>query len=376
MPRFTTILKKFIFIIPLLIVIPAFIVLSLFNKPLIIFPRNEYKDRLKSYADDEMGGSSEIIDFVVLDNKIIFTYVLKKSQVSSFAGISFDVSLLDISSYDILTIQLASTLPARYIVTLMCFTSGKSRLSELDTLVHFNKTIDIKEANQTYRIDMNTMVKTEYNKKEKNIKKPAGSIHPTNLLFIHLKEMVNVDNIQENSWAFDKIKTVIIEEISFHKSYFLYYILLTGFVLVYYVFSFLFIQFRKKTGQVSDSGKKPNLPFIQLDVKTYQEEDIKKITDILNEYVFNPEFSIHMVYNMTGLSELRISRLIKVKYNLSFKQLLNSIRLKEAKRLLLQSDLKIYDIAFKIGYNNNTYFCKLFKNQFGITPKEFRGRDN
>lgn len=376
MPRLTTILKKLIFIIPLLIIIPAIILLSLINKPLVIFPHEEYKDRLESYADDELGGNSEIIDFDVLGNKIIFTYMLKKSQISSFAGISFDVSFLDISSYDILEIQLTATLPARYLVTLMCFSSGETRLSELDTIVHFNKEIEIKEANQTYRIDMSTMIKTEYDKTGKNKKKQNRSSRPTNLLFFHFKEMLNVDNIKENGWSFDKIKTIIVEEISFHRSYLLYYILLAGFAVIYYAVSFLFILFRIKTGRITTPGEKQNLPFIQLEIETYQEEDIKKIVKVLKEHVFDPEFSIHTVYDMTGLSELRISRLVKDEYSLSFKQLLNSIRLNEAKRLLLQSDLKIYDIAFKIGYNNNTYFCKLFKNQFGVTPKKFRCSNN
>jgi AraC-like DNA-binding protein len=374
MPRLIPIFKKLIVAVPLFICIPAIIILSLFNKPLIIFPNNEYKDRLESYADDEMGGNSEIIDFDVLDNKIIYTYVLKKSQISSFVGMSFDVSLLDISSFDILTIHLTATVPARYLVTLMTFARGESRLSELDTIVHFNKEIDVKEANQIYRIDMRTMIKTEYNKTGKKIKKQSRSSRPTNLLFIHLKEMVHVDNIRENGWSFNKIKTIIIEGISFHRSYFFYYILIAGFVVLYYTGSLVFILYWKKAGKTAARRKK-DLPFIQLDIETYEEEDIKKIMNSFKKHIFDPDFSIHTVYNMTGLSELRVSRLIKGKYNLSFKQLVNSIRLNEAKRLLLESDLKIYDIAFKIGYNNNTYFCKLFKSQFDITPKEFRCRD-
>jgi YesN/AraC family two-component response regulator len=78
------------------------------------------------------------------------------------------------------------------------------------------------------------------------------------------------------------------------------------------------------------------------------------------------------MYDATGLSESRISRLLKSAYNGSFKQVVNSIRLNEARRLLLETDLKIYDIAFKTGYNNNTYFCKLFKKQFGSSPRELR----
>ena len=188
--------------------------------------------------------------------------------------------------------------------------------------------------------------------------------------------MFNVYNIHENGWSFNKIKTIIIEEISFHRSFFIHYIVLIIFTVLYYVVYLLFMLFRKKTKQAPLLREKLDLPLIHLDVESYQEEDLKKIMNTFQQYVFDPEFSIHTVYDITGQSKLRITRLIKDTYDLSFKQLINSIRLNEAKRLLLKSDLKIYDIAFKIGYNNNTYFCKLFKKQFGFTPKEFRSQND
>ncbi|MBN2440876.1 MAG: helix-turn-helix transcriptional regulator [Spirochaetales bacterium] len=372
MSRITTIAKRLVLLIPLFVIIPTVSLLVFFNKPLTIFPGKDYRDRIVDYADDELGGNSRIIAFNVLENKIIFTYVLGKSGISSFAGISFDVSLLDISAYDIMEIHIAATTPAHYLINLMAFIEGESRLSELDTFAHFNKEIDVKAANQVYKIDVTKLVKTEYDKLGRMYKKKPGNNRPTQLLFIHLKEMINVDNMQESSWSFDKVKTIIIEEISFHRSNRFYYLLLVIAVILYYGVYFSWRLLRKKPGIHNVHRKNRNLPFIQLKVESYEEEDLKKIMSALQEHVFEPEFSIHTVYNITGQSTKRIVMIIQDKYDLSFKQLVNSIRLNEAKRLLLKSDLKIYDIAFKIGYNNNTYFCKLFKKHFGVTPKEYR----
>ena len=47
-------------------------------------------------------------------------------------------------------------------------------------------------------------------------------------------------------------------------------------------------------------------------------------------------------------------------------------RLSDAKELLLGSDLSIKEIAKRTGYANNFYFSKVFKDEFGISPKKFR----
>ncbi|MFC0186535.1 helix-turn-helix transcriptional regulator [Pseudarcicella hirudinis] len=51
---------------------------------------------------------------------------------------------------------------------------------------------------------------------------------------------------------------------------------------------------------------------------------------------------------------------------------LNDIRLGHASRLLIDTTLTIAEISFKCGYNNLSYFNRIFKKKHGCTPKEFR----
>jgi AraC family transcriptional activator of pobA len=44
----------------------------------------------------------------------------------------------------------------------------------------------------------------------------------------------------------------------------------------------------------------------------------------------------------------------------------------EAKRLLINQDLSISEIAYELNFNDNSYFTKFFKKQVGVTPEEFR----
>ena len=49
-----------------------------------------------------------------------------------------------------------------------------------------------------------------------------------------------------------------------------------------------------------------------------------------------------------------------------------SVRMKKARELLEFSGYRIADIAQKVGYEDYTYFCKVFKKENGKTPLEYR----
>jgi len=55
----------------------------------------------------------------------------------------------------------------------------------------------------------------------------------------------------------------------------------------------------------------------------------------------------------------------------SFNNILDSIRITNAKRMLLETDLKVYQIAEQTGYKNLDYFYLKFKKYVGISPKEY-----
>ena len=46
--------------------------------------------------------------------------------------------------------------------------------------------------------------------------------------------------------------------------------------------------------------------------------------------------------------------------------------MKEAKRLLADTDLKIIEISQKVGYDNEKHFMKMFKATCGVSPTEYR----
>ncbi|OLS42203.1 AraC family transcriptional regulator [Bacillus sp. MRMR6] len=67
-----------------------------------------------------------------------------------------------------------------------------------------------------------------------------------------------------------------------------------------------------------------------------------------------------------------LSKNIKNATKYTFKELLQEKRLNKAKHLLEGTTIPITEIAELVGYDNISYFYKIFKNKYGLTPKKFR----
>lgn len=57
---------------------------------------------------------------------------------------------------------------------------------------------------------------------------------------------------------------------------------------------------------------------------------------------------------------------------MSAARFIRMIRLKRAKQLLDNTDYTVSEILYQVGFTNPSYFAKCFKQQFGISPSEYR----
>ncbi|QGG56463.1 response regulator [Paenibacillus sp. B01] len=68
------------------------------------------------------------------------------------------------------------------------------------------------------------------------------------------------------------------------------------------------------------------------------------------------------------------SKRFKEKYGESFVDFLNGLRMKEAARLLVETDMKIRDISERVGFDDAAYFGGVFRKRFGATPGQYRDK--
>ncbi|MBQ4526613.1 MAG: AraC family transcriptional regulator [Clostridia bacterium] len=106
---------------------------------------------------------------------------------------------------------------------------------------------------------------------------------------------------------------------------------------------------------------------------SHTERNIRRIMieDFVNEY-YDTDISIKSLADALFLSVKQTERVFKKEMGMNFKAFVKKIRLESAMYYLSNSDMSVEDIAEKAGYKSYNGFYKLFLNEIGCTPNEFR----
>lgn len=106
-------------------------------------------------------------------------------------------------------------------------------------------------------------------------------------------------------------------------------------------------------------------------VPSQNSELIKKAMSYISKH-FNEPLTLEDVALEVHLHPSYFSTMFKQSTGSSFKEYLNMVRIEESKRLLSNTDFPIIDIAVAVGFEDQSYFSKVFKKYTGLTPKQFR----
>lgn len=98
----------------------------------------------------------------------------------------------------------------------------------------------------------------------------------------------------------------------------------------------------------------------------YSEYTRKAISYIQSNYTKN--VSLNEVAEYVGINSSYLSRVFKEDCGMGFVEYLNNIRVGYAKQLIETEGLKLKDVAKRVGFNNYTYFFKVFKDVLNVTP--------
>ncbi|WP_019850561.1 AraC family transcriptional regulator [Desulfitobacterium sp. PCE1] len=98
---------------------------------------------------------------------------------------------------------------------------------------------------------------------------------------------------------------------------------------------------------------------------------VKKAIDFTFQYL-NEELSLKRITEYLNINKSYFCKLFKHHMGITYTKFVNELRIEKSKKLLLETDLSILDIALSLGYNNPNYFIKAFKEQLGTTPLKYR----
>src|SRR5215207_10530367 len=98
---------------------------------------------------------------------------------------------------------------------------------------------------------------------------------------------------------------------------------------------------------------------------------VERVITAARERLCEP-ISLRDMSRVAYLSTFHFNRVFHQITGLPPTQFISAMRLEEAKRLLLNSQLSITDICFEVGYNSLSTFTRRFTQRVGLGPREFR----
>jgi len=87
---------------------------------------------------------------------------------------------------------------------------------------------------------------------------------------------------------------------------------------------------------------------------------------------YEKRLTLEEVAAQVYLSKSYLSKIFNDEMNCSFTNYINSLRIEKSKTLLLDSSADIIEIALEVGFDDQSYFTKVFKKQVGVAPGRFR----
>ena len=103
----------------------------------------------------------------------------------------------------------------------------------------------------------------------------------------------------------------------------------------------------------------------------YSENVSKAIHFIQNKYM-DPKLSVAKISEQVGFSEAWLSTKFKDEVGIGVSDYINSVRITNAKKMLLDPDIMIYEVSEQCGFTSSQYFSKVFKGLVGVTPNRYQ----
>lgn len=99
---------------------------------------------------------------------------------------------------------------------------------------------------------------------------------------------------------------------------------------------------------------------------------VEQITQYVNSHYANPDLSLDLLGDTFGLAPRLVSKLFKAGTGIRFIDYVLELRMKEAERLLKETNLPVQAIGMQVGYPQVISFIRTFKRYSGQTPGEYR----
>ncbi|MCA6052196.1 helix-turn-helix domain-containing protein, partial [Bacteroides thetaiotaomicron] len=96
------------------------------------------------------------------------------------------------------------------------------------------------------------------------------------------------------------------------------------------------------------------------------------VISVIKSNMSEGDFDVVQLADALAVSKSSLYRKMKIATGLSPIEFIRNIRLKHGSQLLKDKSISVAEVAYECGFSNPKYFATCFKEEFGVTPKEYQ----
>jgi len=356
-------LKSKYFFVPVTLLSAVFVsTLTYFTgiKEKVIFPKAESFE-YACYTDEANGGNSQVLNYSVSDSVIDIEFKLNDQFYSPYVGLILspkNQNIINVEKYNQISLTVSGRDIDRIGISLYNPALKPGESSE-ETLFH--SYLNINDQRLEYDIPLSEFQVPDWWADLHQLgDSPKTVLDHKNILHINIGTAFTPQIDQEKNIKIYRLAFTRNNQKLFVTLGIIYFILVLANIGILYLKNK-----RKKT------NAEVVITYKSLEIKDLS-NDNEKCIEYINLNYSQSDLTLEIIAEATATTPRKITKIINDRFQCNFKTYLNRIRINEAKRLLTESDLNIGEISFKVGFNNQSHFNRVFKSETGKSPSEYR----
>jgi len=320
------------------------------------------------YTDVELGGTSQ--NSLKTGQGLQFEYVLGDGYQYAFSGISIDIysdqeetssndiTFLDVTEFESMELTMNIAQGKKIPIQLLTFLDGYSKEGDNNSLIFYEQFLEYDSSVEIQSIPLERFaIPNWWRASHPNIKTDELSLALKKVKAINIQSCIIINKNVPDKYTISGIHFTTENQ---------HYLLVAALGCTISLFLWMIAYYKQKKMLLVSYSQ------IASKKKVSAKDQEENVLSYINENYTDPEISILTLEKQLSIHKNKLSELIKQDSNLTFKQYLNSIRVLEAKRLLLATELSISEIAYEVGYSNVSHFNRVFKSLESCSPSSFK----
>lgn len=336
-----------------------------YDKPLHIFPSNDTFFEYTALSDKTSKEGNTITTVDTSENHLHFSYNLDSKAEYPYAMLLFHAhefsQAIDLKKYRFINMEINPIKTDDFVFSIYMYVPGFSDPGLTETHRPYIIKYITHENQSKYKYHLKSLATPGW---WFSINKTSDeALPPTNW-----KKMTHLSLSDCGTGQSDTTLHISISKLEFTDSFSIELLFALLPALLYIALYYLARKYLRKRKNKQIKQK----IYHQISKKSYTVTEAELVIAFIREHFRNPLLSLKTIKEKTGYNHFQINEILMDNHNINYKQYLNKLRIKEAKKLLLNTSIPINLIAEKVGFCYSNSFSRTFRQFENMTPTQYR----